>query len=94
MSTSVAERVTAGAEWLDEHEPGWVERISVDRLDIANPFDCVLGQLYGNYWGAPLNLFNDEDEGSMRAAVLGFSGEEFDLLTVEWRALIKERVAA
>jgi hypothetical protein len=43
--TAVAERVAAGAAWLDQHEPGWVDRIDVDRLSLSSPCDCVLGQL-------------------------------------------------
>jgi hypothetical protein len=42
--TTIAERVAAGAEWLDEHRPGWVWRIDLDTLDLGDPCRCVLGQ--------------------------------------------------
>ena len=44
MST-VAERVAAGAAFLDEREPGWCKRIDPDRLDMSAECRCVLGQL-------------------------------------------------
>lgn len=47
--TDVAERVAAGAEFLDEHDPDWwrpgVERpIDLDALDLADAASCILGQ--------------------------------------------------
>ena len=44
MSTE-AERVAAGAAYLNEREPGWLQRIDLDRLDLKAPCRCVLGQL-------------------------------------------------
>ena len=44
MST-VADRVAAGAAYLDEREPGWWQRIDLDRLDLQAQCRCVLGQL-------------------------------------------------
>jgi hypothetical protein len=47
--STIAERVAAGAKFLDEHDPGWwradVERaIDLDTLDLHNGDMCVLGQ--------------------------------------------------
>lgn len=44
MST-VAERVAAGAAFLDGREPGWWERIDLGSLDMTADCGCVLGQL-------------------------------------------------
>jgi hypothetical protein len=46
---TITERVAAGAAFLDEHDPGWWrgdgERpISLDRLDLEEAQDCILGQ--------------------------------------------------
>lgn len=46
---AIAERVAAGAAFLDEHDPEWwrpdVDRaIDLDALDLAEPDRCVLGQ--------------------------------------------------
>lgn len=54
---TIAERVAAGAEWLDANYPGWADRVDIVLLDIRDCEDCVLGQLAGNYWHAP--LFSD-----------------------------------
>lgn len=48
MST-IAERVAAGAAFLDEHDPEWwradVERaIDLDKLKLSSPQKCILGQ--------------------------------------------------
>lgn len=37
--------VAAGAEWLDEHEPGWEGRIDLAKLDLSDSCRCVLGQV-------------------------------------------------
>jgi hypothetical protein len=47
--TTIAERIAAGAAFLDEHDPEWwradVERpIDLGLLDLAEPESCVLGQ--------------------------------------------------
>ena len=43
---SAAERVAAGAAWLDTNEPGWVTRMSLPDFDISSPCDCVFGQVF------------------------------------------------
>jgi hypothetical protein len=62
-TTTVAERVAAGAAWLDEHEPGWVADIDLDRLLLSSPCRCVLGQLYGSYYTAPVKYYDTSDFG-------------------------------
>lgn len=43
---SIAERVAAGAAWLDEHYPTWWEKIEISTLNVASCHHCVLGQVY------------------------------------------------
>lgn len=43
---TLAERVAAGAAWLDEHQPGWDHLIDLGRLDMSDGCLCVLGQVY------------------------------------------------
>jgi hypothetical protein len=92
MST-IAERVAAGAAWLDEHEPGWRQRIDWDRLDLGNCTRCIGGQLAGVY----LAFLRRHDLDSEAAHLLGFtlmgSGCDFDQLTATWRRLIDTRRA-
>lgn len=45
MST-LAERVAAGATWLDEHVPGWEHRIDLAKLNLSDTCLCVLGQVF------------------------------------------------
>lgn len=43
---SVAERVSNGSAWLDEHFPGWWKSIDLGNLKMASCHECVLGQVY------------------------------------------------
>lgn len=49
MSTSMKEKVDAGAAYLDEVAPGWYNGIDLGRLNIADPYLCVCGQTFGSY---------------------------------------------
>lgn len=51
IETRMRQAVGDAAALLDEHAIGWRERIDVDRLDIEDPCDCILGQLYGWFEG-------------------------------------------
>jgi hypothetical protein len=98
--STVADRVAAGAAWLDEHEPGWAERI-VDRLDVNDNCRCVLGQLHGAYEDAPLfaDIAGKWGEILARAIPLGFGLDWADCrtngreLTQAWRELVAARRA-
>jgi hypothetical protein len=92
MST-IAERVAAGAAWLDEREPGWIDRIDLDTLDLRDCTRCVGGQLAGEY----LAFLRRHNLDSLDAQPLGFtlmgSGADFAPLTAAWRELIATRRA-
>lgn len=49
-------KVRRGGEWLDVVAPGWVEWIDMDKLNLANPHFCVLGQLFGSFF-ASIHVF-------------------------------------
>lgn len=103
----IADRVAAGAAWLDEHHPGWVDRIDLDRLNLADRKACVLGQMFGDFNAAPSELLeayetDDEVVHGNRSVALGFdliTTFELDrspghsLLTELWRDLIIARRA-
>jgi hypothetical protein len=38
--------VHAGAEWLDQQDPAWRDKITMADLRLANPYQCVLGQVF------------------------------------------------
>lgn len=98
---TIAERVAAGAAWLDEHAPGWIGRIDVDHIRMSDCTRCILGQVYGSYWESPLIAEADPlDDGDDVAVPLGFQvaddepWEGYDLLAKEWRRLILDRRGA
>lgn len=100
---TIAERVAAGAAFLDEHEPGWVDRIDVGPLNLGSGCRCVLGQLHPDEDDPNLSYHEarvDLGIGPLEAEELGFDAEtdfgprqnwEYDNLTAEWKRVITER---
>lgn len=101
---SVEERVARGAALLDGKFPQWEGSLDLDKLDIKRTDSCVLGQLYGGYYGGvrELGLY---DFSETAATEHGFWGAvspyefqdkieaEYTSLLVAWVAVIKERIA-
>lgn len=85
--TPSASHVANGVAFLDEHDPGWRERIDADNLNIWSNTQCVLGQLYGSYSTNPFGLCGE------RAWRLGFTpyvaerASSFDL-DEAWRQVL------
>lgn len=48
--TGYAPRVQAGIEFLNERDPGWYWKVEPDLLAMGSAEDCVLGQLYGDFF--------------------------------------------
>jgi hypothetical protein len=96
----VAERVAAGAAWLDEHRPGWWKRTDLDRLDVASERHCPIAQEYGTYYRAPVFTHGLASalgfDCSAAANELGRAAEDFEFaeLTETWRTLIEDRRGA
>lgn len=93
-------QVAAGMEWLDEHFPGWRGRVNAEVLRQGSADRCVLAQAaVVEYWAATeaLGLKWDGDEtlrlGFRVSALLPLwdTAEEWDMLTEEWKAAIRER---
>lgn len=58
----VRARVALGVQRLDEHfGPDWPHRIDLESLDLASSYDCVLGQLFGEFWTGVQTLWPDFD---------------------------------
>ena len=57
-----SDRVREGAALLDERRPGWRGAIDVERLDLGSCFNCVLGQLYGQFGYGMLTLLDVDDD--------------------------------
>lgn len=54
MTITAENAVDNGIKWLDANGPeGWRDKIDLERLNMADGIDCILGQLYDSYWNAP-----------------------------------------
>lgn len=107
VELTIEQRVAAGAAYLDEHKPGWIDEIELAALDLANTCLCVLGQVYGNYWTSePVLAYAagvDAEPGQNVIAALGFNARwrenprdelpELRELNVAWLRLIESRRA-
>jgi hypothetical protein len=82
---TIRQRVEAGAAWLTEHRPGWLNRIDLITLDLGDPVCCVLVQEYGDFANSPL-AWNYDDE--QPAADLGFDQYRTDTLADDEGQLI------
>lgn len=84
-------RVDRGAALLDERRPGWWEDVDVRTLDMGGCWSCVLGQVFGEYHDGTEWLGVPADTWSVQW--LGFEGSEqdYDVLTILWRAAINRR---
>ena len=88
MST-IAERVAAGAAFLDEHDPDWwredAERaIDLDALSLGSTTCCVLGQRCPLEIVATLDPEHEDEDGPFWAYALVLSGMQDDSAVMEW----------
>lgn len=98
--TSLASRVRAGVAFLDENKPGWHEFVIPQVLNMASGCNCVLGQVYGDFYRAERDLFDEEC--GPTAVRLGFDASdqgiprvdaEFDALRRLWSYVVRTRQA-
>ncbi|HVN26268.1 MAG TPA: hypothetical protein VMT99_01260 [Candidatus Paceibacterota bacterium] len=94
-------RVQQGMRYLSERYGGreWVERIDVQRLNIACTENCVIGQLEGDYNEARGRFnFGDSKMCDLGLLVLGEQRSPqvlaaYDILTIDWRrAIFRQRM--
>jgi hypothetical protein len=86
-------QIALGMAWLDEHRPGWAERVNVETLDLGDPCHCVLGQTGdlpdGDSYRSVVSA-NGLAWGKARA----FRGVgDWDALDAQWRTAILARRA-
>jgi len=98
------DRIMAGARFLGHLDPGWWREgallpASLNALDMADPYRCVLAWWAACHLPAPMRCGPRQlppyDRAmlalclsSAQAQALGFTGADADLLTPEWRHLI------
>lgn len=92
--------VALGTTLLDKKLLDWPWLVDTDRLDMADPYDCVVGQLYGDFHSEIYKLLGYKeftDDARMNAISHGFTLDDnfdaplsnrFKPLTQEWRNLI------
>ncbi len=88
VASDVAARVALGVAWIDENVPGWGDRVDLDCLDIGNRRNCVIGQLFGDYFYGPLPR--------REAMALGFqrtADDGYGVLESLWRQVVAARRA-
>lgn len=93
---TIAERVAAGADWLDANWPGWDYDVEPRILDLASDCKCILGQLYGDYGDGLSETDLTQDEARAFGFYAGVVGEEeatrdYPLLTEAWLKTIEAR---
>src|SRR5258708_35896283 len=97
MVDDVATRAARGAALLDERMPGWAQRIDVGRLDLADGCNCVLGQLFTEYYLATRPVLGLGVSEALDAAIgCGFhavDSRQFSVPTAAWRHEIALRLA-
>jgi hypothetical protein len=98
------QRVARGAQLLDRFEPDWYRTLDLDRFDLADCYQCVLGQCMGGYGRA---LYHDEKfraeldiyHSSLSAAAEAHGfwcrfNEEYPLVEQAWAEFVGQRLAA
>ena len=90
------DQVRRGIALLDDKVEGWRERVSLNELDTNDCDQCVLGQLFGDYYSGKIELHLS----SIQAQACGFSvperlidystleSVEYEALTNTWKALL------
>lgn len=58
-TTETADRVDLGVAWLDGRlGPDWPRQIDLETLDLYDPHQCVIGQLFGSFYNIPFTDAN------------------------------------
>ena len=91
---------SAGAKFLDEKHPNWFKQIDTNKLNMTLTNDCILGQLYGDYFEGAKQLaldvwphvvgFNVQYDGTF--SVRDFP-KHYKLSTDAWKEEISQRLA-
>ncbi len=83
-------RVEAGAKLLDAEYPGWYNEIDLQRLNLSDPRNCPVGQLYGSF-SEGLDELEIEDYASIYGLAMEDDTYSWKELDEEWEKVIKDR---
>lgn len=89
-------QIERGVEYLDQDlGPSWVEDIELDELELWSGCNCVVGQLYGEFWKQFDSLWKAQGYAFSLPETMDYMrGNEREYLyadlTQEWRAKIAQ----
>ena len=87
---SLSSRVAKGVALLDGHDSQWVGKVNLETLNLASGYDCVLGQVFGDYATGKEVFGLDMDESHDHGFTETGDGSWGDL-TDEWVRVIGVR---
>ena len=104
---SMKVRIERGIALLDKKKPTWCKKIKLEALDLSNPWQCVLGHIYGSkesMLASGSDRFVYESGYEIGTTRLRLSWKElehcgftnmvsFDKLTAAWKRAIKKHCA-
>ena len=86
MSNIAAQRVSAGAKFLDSVHYTWANKVDIAKLAMQDGESCIVGQLYNGYETGLSRL----GISSTKAMSYGFEDESYEVtytaLTAAWKA--------
>src|SRR3954469_19777861 len=90
MQLTYEQRVERGAARLDNHKPGWRDRIDVDQLEVNDPYKCPVGQAYGDFHAGLVMLGHDAIENCINDGFYEALGQtrDYPRLTAAWKAYL------
>jgi hypothetical protein len=91
--------IERGVKFLNSRwEEDWYEYIDIERLDMLSGGNCIIGQLFGDYWSYPFKggdrgSLNPREDRHLYGSYYGFypmNCEEGERLTVRWKKEIRK----
>lgn len=92
MTQQYADHVRRGAELLDESRPGWEREIILEYLNMSSCVCCILGQLYGDYYGGLSRLAIESGVATDHLGFSDFGSLDYATLAAAWRVEIRARL--
>ena len=70
------QNIQKGCAFLDQRDPEWRKRINLARLDMTNPYACLLGQGWGSFSRALVRFdLSDADAERLGFVIHGYGSE-------------------
>lgn len=85
-----------GASYLDAQMPYWYQRVDSKRIDIEHSKNCILGQLFGDYYALGAQRFRRKLEEIGHSSQYGFNWficADSKTLNLAWKNEVNHRVA-